>query len=206
MQAAGVALLDRIGVSGVWYLTSPSSSHATAFKPVILLTHSQSGEYGWPLGDARPSKVRAIIAIEPAGPPFANAVFAPTGPARPYGVSEIPLTFSPPIKSPSDLRPVVVSSDPSTNFMCLQQGTKPPRKLVNLAHIPVLFVTSQSSYHAVYDDCSAQFLQEAGVSVKHVHLEDIGIFGNGHMMFMEMNNIQIAEEVVETWITENLGK
>lgn len=173
---------------------------------MILVTHSQSGEYGWPLADARPSKVRAIIALEPAGPPFANAVFAPTGPARPYGLSEIPVSFSPSITSAAELRPVAVSTDPSNNFTCFQQGAKPPRKLVNLLHIPVLMVTTQSSYHAVYDDCSAQFLQEAGVSVEHIHLEDIGIFGNGHMMFMEMNNIQIAEEVIEKWINENLDQ
>lgn len=138
------------------------------------------------------------------GPPFFKAVFAPTGPDLPYGLTEIPLTFSPPLASPDDLHPVIVSSDPSINFTCFQQGNSPPRRLVNVATIPVLVVTSQASYHAVYDDCSVQFLREAGVIVEHVHLPDVGIFGNGHMMFMEKNNIQIAEEVVEKWIDETL--
>lgn len=40
--------------------------------------------------------------------------------------------------------------------------------------------------------------------MKHVRLQDVGIFGNGHMMFMEKNNIQIAEEVLEKWIDETL--
>ena len=48
---AGVALLDRIG-------------------PAILLTHSQSGPFGWAIADARPRLVRAILPIEPNGPPF----------------------------------------------------------------------------------------------------------------------------------------
>lgn len=61
-------------------------------------------------------------------------------------------------------------------------------------------VTSQSSYHAVYDDCTAQYLAQAGVNVEHVKLEHVGIFGNGHMFFMEKNNIAIAEDVVAKWL------
>ena len=48
---AGAALLDRIG-------------------DAILLTHSQSGTFGWLIADERPSKVKAILSIEPNGPPF----------------------------------------------------------------------------------------------------------------------------------------
>src|SRR5258708_32808727 len=44
------ALLDRIGES-------------------IVLVHSQSGQYGWPLTQARPALVKAIRAPEPADPP-----------------------------------------------------------------------------------------------------------------------------------------
>ena len=45
-----MALLDKIG-------------------PAILLTHSQSGAFGWPVADARPDLVKAIVAVEPNGPP-----------------------------------------------------------------------------------------------------------------------------------------
>jgi pimeloyl-ACP methyl ester carboxylesterase len=44
-----VALLDKIG-------------------PAIVMTHSQSGAYGWPVADARPDLVKAVIAVEPSGP------------------------------------------------------------------------------------------------------------------------------------------
>ena len=54
---AGAALLDRIG-------------------PAIVVTHSQSGPFGWLIGDARPDKVKAIVALEPSGPPFQEAVFS----------------------------------------------------------------------------------------------------------------------------------
>lgn len=111
------------------------------------------------------------------------------------------MTYSPPITSPEDIARITVSSSPS--FTCFQQAS-PPRKLVNLARIPVLMVTSESSYHSIYDGCSAQFLKQAGVSVEHINLGDVGIHGNGHMMFMEKNGVQIADEVVQKWISRTV--
>jgi hypothetical protein len=147
--------------------------------------------------------VKAVIAIEPIGPPFVNAIFPPFPTARPYGLTELPVEFTPPIQSASDLTPVVVSSTPDLNFTCFQQAS-PARELTNLARIPVLVVTSQSGYHSVYDGCSVDFLKQAGVSVEHVSLADVGIFGNGHMMFMEKNNMQIADEVLAPWLKATL--
>ncbi|KAF4619431.1 hypothetical protein D9613_004677 [Agrocybe pediades] len=181
-RPVGAALLDRIG-------------------PAIIMTHSQSGQNGWPLADDRPSLVKAIIAIEPVGPPFTNAIFPPIVPARPYGLTEVSMTFSPPIQSASDIETVVVSS--SENYTCIQQAS-PPRKLVNLANIPVLLVTSETGYHTVYDDCIRDFLTDAGVPVDHVNLGDVGIHGNGHMMFMEENRFEIAEKVLHKWLEEKL--
>ena len=92
----------------------------------------------------------------------------------------------------------MVSFDSSTNYTCYKQA-EPARKLANLSKFPIFMVTSQSSYHAVYDGCTAQFLAQAGVDVQHVRLEDIGIYGNGHMMFMEKNNIEVADVVLH-WL------
>ena len=52
----------------------------------------------------------------------------------------------------------------------------------------------------MYDACTANFLHQAGVQVEHVRLEDVGIEGNGHMMFMEKNNLVIADSVVLNWL------
>jgi hypothetical protein len=163
------------------------------------MTHSQAGQDGWLLGDARPSLVKAMVAIEPMGPPFINAVFSNTR-ARKFGLTDVPMAYSPSITSADQLSPVVVSND---SFTCFQQAS-PPRKLVNLARVSVLMVTSEASYHAIYDSCSARYLQQAGVSVEHVHLQDVGIHGNGHMMFMERNNLQIADQVIEKWISKKV--
>ncbi|KDR84448.1 hypothetical protein GALMADRAFT_56615 [Galerina marginata CBS 339.88] len=178
IKNAGVALLDKVG-------------------PAIVLTHSQSGQYGWILADARPSLVKAIVAIEPMGPPFINVIFPPLTPARPFGLTEIPVAFSPPIQSATDLQTVVVSS--STNNVCIQQ-VEPARKLINVAKVPVLVVTSESGYHSEYDACSVEFLRSGGVAVDHIELPDVGIHGNGHMMFMEKNGLEIADQVVNKWL------
>ncbi|KAJ7873386.1 alpha beta-hydrolase [Mycena olivaceomarginata] len=96
IKNAGSQLLDRIG-------------------PVILLTHSQGGQFGWILADSRPEQVKAII----------------------------------------------------PGVICIQQA-KPARRLINLI---------------------VKYLREAGVSIEHVSLSELGIHGNGHMLFMEKNNI-----------------
>src|SRR5215472_5471125 len=86
-----VALIDKIG-------------------PALLMVHSQAGAFGWPVADARPDKVKAILAIEPNGPPFYQVDFigAPDyfkqGPlALPYGLSAVPLTYSPAIADAKEL-------------------------------------------------------------------------------------------------------
>jgi pimeloyl-ACP methyl ester carboxylesterase len=79
-QEAGAALLDRIG-------------------PAIVLTHSQSGPFGWLIADARPGLVKAIVAVEPFGPPF-EATIIGTGKLRAWGPTNIPITYDPPITDP----------------------------------------------------------------------------------------------------------
>lgn len=167
-------------------------------KPVILLTHSQSGPLGWVLGDSRPNLVRFIAALEPSGPPFMNVIFPPIVPARPFGITETPVVYDPPLSSADDLKAIVAGN--SSLFTCFLQAS-PVRKLVNLMKIPILVVTSESSYHAVYDDCTVDYLRQAGVSVEHIKLGEVGIHGNGHMMFMENNNIEIAE-LIQKWIVK----
>ncbi|KAF7331750.1 hypothetical protein MKEN_00054800 [Mycena kentingensis (nom. inval.)] len=177
VRDAGSALLDIIG-------------------PAIVVTHSQAGQYGWILGDSRPRLVKGIVALEPLGPPFINAIFAPFTSARSYGVADIPLEYNPQISEPSELAPVILSQIP--NVTCFQQPN-PARKLANLLDIPVLVVTSESGYHSQYDNCTVNYLRQGGVHVEHVQLGQVGIHGNGHLFFMEKNNIQIVDQVVRPW-------
>jgi pimeloyl-ACP methyl ester carboxylesterase len=69
---------------------------------------------------------------------------------------------------------------------------EPARKLPRLAGIPILILTSESSYHAPYDHCTAKYLAQAGVKNEFIRLADRGIRGNGHMMMLEKNNLEVA--------------
>jgi pimeloyl-ACP methyl ester carboxylesterase len=190
-REAGIALLDKIG-------------------PAILLTHSQSGPFGWALADARPKLVKGILAIEPNGPPFYEntVVGAPgwfkDGPiGRQGGITRTPLTFSPPASDPKDLRMTQQDAASGPDLVrCWLQGS-PARALPNLQGIPILIVVSEASYHAPYDHCTSQFLKQAGVAHEFVRLPEIHIHGNGHMMMLEKNNLEIAAYLVG-WSQKNI--
>jgi pimeloyl-ACP methyl ester carboxylesterase len=179
--------------------------------PVILLTHSQSGAFGWPVGDARPDLVKAIVAVEPNGPPFFNVDNtgapdwfrdAPDN-VRPWGPTPDPLAYNPPVSSASELAIVRQEKpdDPNESRCWLQKS--PARQLPNLQKVPILVVTSEASYHRAYDHCTVKYLEQAGVPVQWIKLADIGIHGNGHMMMLEKNNMEIAG-VMSHWIEKAL--
>lgn len=164
------------------------------------MTHSQSGPFGFLIADARPSLVRALLSLEPSGPPFVDAVFNAGSPVRPYGLAAIPLNYSPPvINVTTDLASVNVPSANVELSDCLLQASSTPRKLNNLAKVPILVVTAESSFHAVYDYCTVRYLRQAGVPAEHLTLSQPGIHGNGHLFFMEKNNLAIAARL-ERWI------
>jgi len=187
---AGVALLDKIG-------------------PAILLTHSQSGAFGWPIADARPNLVKAIVAVEPSGPPVHDAVFkgapdyfADGPPSKPWGLAAVPLAYED-IRDVSQLAFVEQEKADSPQLMKCWRQTEPARHLTKLRNIPVAIITSEASYHASYDHCTAQYLAQAGVKNDFIRLADRGIRGNGHMMMLEKNNLAIAR-VIADWINSNV--
>ena len=189
---AGAALLDRIG-------------------PAILLTHSQSGTFGWLVADARPSLVKAIVAMEPSGPPVHDNVekgapeWFEDGPlSKPYGLTAPPLTYDPPVNDPRELRFVRQEKADAPDLVRCWKQAEPARTLVNLRGIPVLVVQAEASYHAAYDHCTVAYLRQARVAtVRYVRLADIGITGNGHMLMLEKNNLDVAA-VVEKWLHESV--
>ena len=168
---------------------------------MLLITHSQSGPFGWQLGDTRPNLVKGIVSIEPGsspfetytGPPFAPG-YLPDFPPIPFGLTAIPLTYDPTL-----LHRKHVSAPNANVSPCILQA-EPVRKLVNLARIPMLHIVGEASFHAIFEHCSADYLKQAGVDVDYVPLGEVGIHGNGHFSFMEKNNIEIAEKVVLPWL------
>ncbi|KAF2163122.1 hypothetical protein M409DRAFT_68742 [Zasmidium cellare ATCC 36951] len=176
--------------------------------PVIVVPHSEGCMHTWQLGDARPELVKAIVALEPLGPPFADyggPPFSPEWPKsssekRPYGITILPLHYNPPVTNASQLtRQYHPPPSPDLAPCTLQKD--PARRLTHLSQIPTLMLTTQASYHAVYDYCTAEYFKQGGVDVEWIHLPNVGIYGNGHFMFLERNSFGIAR-FVEPWIAK----
>src|ERR1700684_1282515 len=184
---AAVALLDRIG-------------------PAVLLIHSQSGALVWPIADKRPNLVKAIVAVEPNGPPahdvdFKGAPdwFTDAAKTKISGLGDVPLTYDPPLKDGEQLSFVRQDKPDKSDLVRCWSQAEPARQLTTLKNIPILIISSEASYHASYDHCTAAYLTQAGVANTFIHLADRGIHGNGHMMMLEKNSDAIAG-VIEGWL------
>ena len=182
---ANIALLDMINT------------------PVILLTHSQGGSFGWLVADARPNLVKAIVTLEPAAPPIrgvdqAKVTYAAGG-GLSWGVANNPITYEPAITDPKELNAVLETQAPSAEKVPCYVQPEPARKLKNLQNIPVLFMVGEGSYHRIYDHCLAKWLNQAGVKTEYVEMETVGLRGNGHMMMLERNSADIAKYIGQ-WI------
>ncbi len=201
-----VALLDRIG-------------------PSIVLVHSQSGQYGWPLAQARPMLVKAIVAAEPSGPPvhdvvvpgearfgmpFDNAtkvagteIFRDDPRLKRFGLGNTPLTYAPAVTADSPLQFVQQDKAEAPDLVKCWRQKEPARKLVAVGDRPILYLAAEASFYAPYNHCTVGYLRQAGVDVSFVKLAEIGLRGNGHMMMMEKNSDAIAQVIVE-WLDKNV--
>jgi len=79
----------------------------------------------------------------------------------------------------------------------------PARQLVNLKSIPVMVMAAEASYHQIYDHCTVKYLNQAGVNAEYIRLQDRGIRGNGHMVMIEKNNLEIAR-FVDEWVQKKV--
>ena len=169
MQAAGVALLDRIG-------------------PAVLVTHSQAGPFGWLIADARPALVRGVIAIEPQGPPIQSG----SRKTAAWGVADIALTYEPAIAKASQLQVEQQAAADAPGLQACWIQKEPARQLPRLGQIPIAVVSTEASYHAPFDHCTVRWLSQAGAHVDFIHVAVLGIRGNGHMVMLEKNNLEVA--------------
>ena len=179
--------------------------------PAIVLTHSQSGAFGWPVADRKPDLVKAIVAVEPNGPPFFDTTNVPAPewfrdsatPTRPWGITAVPLSYAPQANSSSELAIVRQEKSDAPDLAKCWLQKSPARQLPNLQKIPILIMTAEASYHAPYDHCTVKYLEQAGVHSTWIKLVDVGIRGNGHMMMLEKNNLEIAA-AISNWLSKSL--
>ncbi|MBN1132045.1 MAG: alpha/beta fold hydrolase [Bacteroidales bacterium] len=160
---AGSALADKIG-------------------PLILVTHSHAGGFGWATAMAN-ENVRAIVSYEPgSGFPFPeeevpDPIENSAGPLEAVGVPMkefIKLTKIPVIIYYGDNIPAVPEPNP---------GTDGWRARLQMARLWM------------------DTVNEHGGDVTVVHLPEIGIKGNTHFPFSDLNNVKIAD-LMSGWLKE----
>jgi len=186
-----VALLEKIG-------------------PAIVMTHSQSGAMGWLTADARPDLVRALIQVEPSGPPLhdVDMIGAPDylrdgAAARPWGLAAIPMGYAPRPATAAELAFVHQEKADGPDLVRCWLQKAPARQLPNLAKMPMLIVNGEASFHAPFEHCTVKYLEQAGVHPTWIDLGKAGVHGNGHMMMLEKNNLEVAA-VIEKWVAKSL--
>jgi pimeloyl-ACP methyl ester carboxylesterase len=76
-----------------------------------------------------------------------------------------------------------------------------------LANTPVLIVRGDFDSPSALDaaDSFVRNSIAASVNAQFLRLPDIGIVGNSHIMMMELNNLEIADIIIE-WIEDNVGR
>ncbi|HTR38058.1 MAG TPA: alpha/beta fold hydrolase [Bryobacteraceae bacterium] len=186
---AGVALLDKIG------------------SPVILITHSQGGGIGFNVADQRPKLIAGMVAIEPGGPQIgvvdtAKVEYSRVNP-KSWGLTPMPMQYDPPFASPSDIKVHLEPSErPGDEVGCYMQD-QPVHKLVSFEGMRILSISAEGTYHRVFDVCIPKWLNQAGAKDDFVRLEDAGIHGNQHEMFLDRNSDQVIQ-FIDGWLSKNI--
>jgi pimeloyl-ACP methyl ester carboxylesterase len=157
-------LLDRIG-------------------PAIMVTHSAGGPSGWLALAARPDKVKAVLAIEPAMGITDNLASL--------------ITFKPALAAGEKIAMEELAAEAPGLSRCQLQPKASLHTVPAYAGKKVLFVVSPNSTPMFTPTvhCSVHTLNQLGADAKLGRLVDYGLQGNGHFMNEELNNGDIAKKV-----------
>ena len=151
--------------------------------PAILMTHSQGGGVGW-FTALRTDKVRAIVAFEPGGSP------------RLFPEGEVPDAID---TSFGLIEPTAVPLDEFMKF------TKFPIVIFYGDHIATEptdnYGADQWRAELKLGRKFAELVNKYGGDCTVIHLPELGIKGNTHFMFSDLNNIEIAD-LVSKWLKE----
>ena len=163
-------------------ITDACSALADKIGPMILVSHSHSGGFGWSTA-MKNSNINAIVSYEP-------------GSGFPFPEGEVP----DPIESSSGaLRAVGV---PMEEFLKL---TKIPVIIYYGDNIPPELDPNPGTDGWRVRMEMARLWRDAvnrhGGDVTVVHLPEIGITGNTHFPFSDLNNVEIAD-LMSDWLKE----
>jgi hypothetical protein len=176
------SMTPSIGPIDINVTTDAASALFTKIGPAILVSHSHSGGMGW-ITAIKSKQVKAIVSYEPG-----SGFLFPEG--------EVPQ----PIESSGGT--LTASGVPMSDFMRL---TKIPIIIYYGDNIP-----DKPSANPGADGWRARLamarlwrdvVNKYGGDVTVIHLPEIGIKGNTHFPFSDLNNIEIAN-LMSTWLTE----
>jgi pimeloyl-ACP methyl ester carboxylesterase len=156
ISGALIALLDKIG-------------------PAIVVTHSQSGLFGWLTG-ARSANVKGIISYEP------GFVF-------PEGELPAPIPL---------YKGTQVAGTPVTAGEFAQLAKIPIQVVYgdNIPKSPIPdLVADGRRAQQVTSRLFVQALNSKGGSASVLLLPDAGLYGNSHFMFSDLNNVEVADQM-----------
>lgn len=163
-------------------ITGATSALADKVGPLVLVTHSHSGGFGWATA-MKNSNIRAIVSYEP-------------GSGFPFPEGEVPA----PIESSSGALHAV--GVPTEEFLKL---TKIPVIIYYGDNIPAAPDPNPGTDGWRVRMEMARLWRDAvnrhGGDVTVVHLPEIGITGNTHFPFSDLNNVEIADLMSE-WLKE----
>ena len=171
----GIELVDRLG-------------------PSIFVDHAFGGFFGWGVADKRPNLVKAIVAIEINGNPFAAQLR--------WGLTAGPMTYDPPIADPSQFVLVDNAAPPDSPRPVVSPyklQAEPAHKWKNVVAIPIAWVTSEFGGGGS-PVANVAFLNQVGCTAEMLRLRDYGIFGNGNLMPLEKNNHEVFG-VIRDWLS-----
>lgn len=175
-------MTPNIGPFDTKVITDASSALASKIGPSIFVTHSHAGGFGW-LTAIGNSNVRAIVSYEPG-----SGFIFPEG--------EVPT-------------PIASSAGP------LEAVGVPKEEFLKLTKIPIIiyygdYIPANPDPNPGTDGWRARLamarlwrdvVNRHGGDVTVVHLPEIGIKGNTHFPFSDLNNVEIAD-LMSKWLKE----
>ena len=177
------AMVPDTGPLETEVIVAAASAAIDAIGPLVLVTHSHAGGFGW-LTQLRNPNVKAVVSIEPGS----GFVFPET---------ELPETLA---SSSGALEPVPVPVEAFESLtrvpIILYYGDNIPTEPTEIAGRDNWRVRLQMARMWV------DTINRHGGQATLVSLPEVGIHGNTHFAFSDLNNCEIADQIT-TFLADN---
>jgi pimeloyl-ACP methyl ester carboxylesterase len=200
--------------------------------PLVLLTHSMSGAYGWRLLELHGDVIKAAVAVAPA-PPGNIQKLPPVheetetsietqASGRRVRIDKTRMLVQAadfverklvgesrffPRERLADYAATLIPTAPKLllerqNVHGTQLRVSNPKKLAG-KRVLVVTGTADLDHAKEVDGAIVTWLNAHGAKAEFCYLADRGIVGNGHMLMMEQNSDEIADIIIR-WIADGL--